>query len=100
MKCWDGSTCLKDCLQSCKPFGIAIVPPNDGTVTLLSWPRPRLSPSPHEYRKPIADDCVAGICSLNNCRYPDCSVEGLKSIGRIIDDPIAPCDDAEFGMKP
>lgn len=27
----------------------------------------------HAYRKPIADDCTAGICSMNNCAYPHCS---------------------------
>lgn len=26
----------------------------------------------HAYREAIADDCVIGVCSINNCHYPYC----------------------------
>jgi hypothetical protein len=32
----------------------------------------------HAYRKAIADDCVVGVCSMNNCLYPDCSPKDRK----------------------
>jgi hypothetical protein len=28
--------------------------------------------SVHEYRKAIDPDCIIGVCSQNNCLYPDC----------------------------
>jgi hypothetical protein len=84
MKCWDGSTCLRDCLQSCKPYGVAIVPPHDGTVTVFT-----VGIDVHEYRKAIADDCVIGVCTVNNCLYPNCAPSGMVLTGLIVDD-VAP----------
>lgn len=42
----------------------------------------------HAYRDAIADDCVIGTCSMNNCLYPDCSVSGLIACGKIVDDVV------------
>lgn len=43
----------------------------------------------HEYRKAIADDCIVGICSVNNCLYPSCSASGKKALHtRLVDDAI------------
>lgn len=40
----------------------------------------------HEYRKAIADDCVIGVCTVNNCMYPNCAPSGMVLAGLIIDD--------------
>lgn len=50
----------------------------------------------HAYRKPIVDDCVCGSCSMNNCRYPDCSISTLIGMGRIVDDVVVKVPDHMF----
>lgn len=34
----------------------------------------------HEYRKAISDDCVVGVCSLNNCLYPHCAIKSQLEV--------------------
>lgn len=35
-----------------------------------------------EYRKAPADDCIVGVCSMNNCLYPVCSEAGKAELAR------------------
>lgn len=51
------------CIASCNE----IVPIDQGCRGL------RKPVDVHAYRKAIADDCVVGYCSINNCLYPTCS---------------------------
>lgn len=40
---------------------------------------------PHAYRPAISDRCLIGVCSMNNCLYPDCESYSMvrKNMGTI-----------------